>query len=183
MIQLTPKWKRHSLLVVSFSLTALFGWLYLRETILMDSRLPGYWQYSVPYPAYPRYSSSLEFNADGTYIKTEEFTARPDTSPAISVFKGNYQTSGCGLESGMIALSIHNASATIDGATVCKSPDGGYLAICRFGFDKSGKLMISELVGGLPGHKKDPEKLPSESLIPSWEFYSRKTGSASEGAG
>ena len=83
----------------------------------------------------------------------------------------------------MIAFSVHNASAKIDGEAVCVSPDGGYLAICRFGFDMTGKLMITELVGGLPGHKKNPETLAAESLIPSWEYYSRVTSSAGDDGG
>lgn len=161
-------------LVLVVVLVAFGGWMLLSGTRTLDSKLIGTWTYTNPYSHYPRYSSILTFNGDGTFDKREEFTRDSNSPPIVSEFKGWFTTKGNGLTAGNIAFAIHNSSAQQDGKLVCKSPSGGYTAICQHGFNSNGDLLLVELAGGTAGHEKNPADLPKEGLTPSWESYSKK---------
>lgn len=158
--------------IVLVIITAVFGYM-ARNRFFAEAMLVGEWQHSYHDYFYPKYSSTLTIRPDKTFTKTEEYTHRDGAPTIVSTFEGTYLVNAGGIQPGQVAFSFHDATAKLDGKVVVDSPTGGFTSICHYAFDVRGNLLITELVNGITGNRKNPEELLPNKLIPSFEHYSR----------
>ena len=163
------------LLIVAFLLpvSTLLLCYAARHTFFAETMLVGDWRHAYHASFYPKYSSILSIRSDKTFKKIEEYTEWNGGKTVVSTFEGTYTINENGIEAGKVAFHFYDATARTGETIVANSPRGGFTSICHYAFDVRGNLLIRELVNGINGNRKNPEELPDNKLVPSFEHYQR----------